>query len=284
MARIWNEVSGPRWVRYQAALDAQLAPLGDAVLALAALTPGEHVLDVGTGSGALALAASDRVGASGRVTGVDLSAPLLDAARQRSRSHAHAATHEWLQRDAQTDDLGVASVDVVVSRFGVMFFSDPTAAFEHLRRATRAGGRLAYVCWQRAVDNAWVEVPLRAALAHVPPPPEFSSGTGGPFSMADADATRGLLVGAGWSNVQIAPWTGQLSLGGGLSLEASVALLLDIGPTARALHEAGEGARGAVTAAVTAALAPHYDRTLGVTLGGAAWLVSARNPGAAVGG
>ena len=157
------------------------------------LQPGEHVLDVGCGAGALSLAAADLVGDAGSVTGVDMSAPLLTVARQRPGAGVVAL----LQADAQTHDFGDSRVDAIVSRFGVMFFDDPAAAFLNLAGALRPGGRIVFACWRDLIENEWIMVPAVAALEHVPMPELGEEGGPGTYSLADPDRVRAVLVGAG---------------------------------------------------------------------------------------
>lgn len=271
--RYWNEESGPRWVALQALLDAELAPLGRAAMERAKIAPGERVLDVGCGCGATALELAERVGAAGAVLGIDISRPMLTRARERARQ-AGQAQLRFEHADAQTHDLAKASFDVLFSRFGVMFFSDPRAAFANLRRALAPGGRLAFVCWQALARNAWMLVPMAAAARHVelPPPPE--EGAPGPFAFADPERVRGILAGAGFAGIAIEPLEGELLLGGGGSLDQAAAFMVEIGPAAMALRKAGRERDPAVREAIRAALAP-FETPAGVRLGYAAWVATA---------
>ncbi|MFM8411336.1 MAG: class I SAM-dependent methyltransferase, partial [Alphaproteobacteria bacterium] len=142
----WNDMAGPKWVALQESLDRQIGPLGAAAMAAADLQPGERVLDVGCGCGATSIELARRVAPGGAVLGVDVSTVMLEAARAAA-GRAGAEGLEFANADAQTAPLTPAGFDVVFSRFGVMFFADPTAAFANLRRALRPGGRLAVVCW-----------------------------------------------------------------------------------------------------------------------------------------
>ena len=163
--RYWNEVAGPRWVRFQEGLDRQLAALAEAALGRAAPAPGEAVLDVGCGCGATTLELGRRVGGSGRALGVDISRPMLERARARAQAAGGAGR---LRRGRRADgEFEAGAFDLLFSRFGVMFFTDPAAAFANLRRALRPGGRVAFLCWQRFADNPWMLVPLGAVAQHV---------------------------------------------------------------------------------------------------------------------
>ena len=162
----WNAAVGRTWTQFQEQLERQLDPLGREALRALAPMPGEHILDIGCGCGATTLDLAVRVGPVGSVVGVDISVPMLDVARRRPRP-ADAGAAEFLQLDAQYDPLG-SVFDAAFSRFGVMFFSDPVAAFKNILTSLKHGGRLAFVCWRRLEENPWVRVPLEAARPFLP--------------------------------------------------------------------------------------------------------------------
>jgi len=272
--RYWNEHSGPRWVASEAMLDAQIAPLGLAAMERARVAAGERVLDVGCGCGQTTLQLAEKVGPRGGVTGIDISAPMLERARARAaeRELAHA---RFLNADAQTTRLGAAAFNLVFSRFGVMFFADPAAAFANLRASLAPGGRVVFVCWQELMRNPWMRVPLLAAAPHLPPLTPPAPGAPGPFAFADPVRVRGILEAAGFADVAIDPFESDLALGGvGGNLEQAVELVMGLGPLAAALREAAADLRLRVAAAVREAIAP-YATPAGVKLGSAAWIVRA---------
>lgn len=279
MIRYWNEAAGPSWVAMQERLDAQLAALGTLVRERAGIAPGERVLDVGCGCGGTTLELARAVGADGRVVAVDISAPMLERARARAAAAGLGARIEWQCADAQTARFADAGFDCVYSRFGVMFFADPPAAFTNLRRALRPGGRLAFVCWQARERNPWMTVPALAAMQHVafppPPPPEAP----GPFAFADPERVRGILAKAGFAELAIEPHEVAMQLGAG-NVEDALELFLVIGPVGQALREAQAGPE--VRARVEEALRTVFERFRtphGVEAPAAAWIVTARNPG-----
>jgi SAM-dependent methyltransferase len=272
----WNEQAARNWITREALLDEQIAPLGLAAMERAGVAAGERVLDVGCGCGQTTLELAARVGPRGSVTGIDISTPMLERARERARERGLAGIR-FVNADAQSTRLDSEAFDLVFSRFGVMFFADPKAAFANLRASLAPGGRVAFVCWQELARNAWMSVPMRAAAQQVALPPPPAPGTPGPTSFADPDRVRGILEGAGYGEVAIEPLEGTLVVGGsGATLEQAVEFTLQMGPMARALRETPADAIARVAVAVREAIAP-YATPRGVTLGFSAWIVSARS-------
>jgi SAM-dependent methyltransferase len=271
----WNEQGGPKWVALHSLIDGQIEPLGRIAMDRGDISTGKRVLDVGCGCGGASLEIARRVGESGHVTGIDISRPMLERARDGA-AEAGLSNVRFEQADAQTATLAAADYDVIFSRFGVMFFADPTAAFANLRSTLRGGARLSFVCWQAGQENPWMMVPLVAALQHIPPPPMPAPDAPGPFSFADPDRVRGILGGAGFEEIHLDPIRETLTVGGTGSLDAAVDFLLQIGPTARVLRESDPALTPKVTASVREALEP-YHTDQGVRMPSSAWLVTARN-------
>jgi ubiquinone/menaquinone biosynthesis C-methylase UbiE len=270
----WNEQGGPRWVLRQGQLDAQIQQLGLAAMRKAEVRPEEHVLDVGCGCGQTSLELAQRVGPRGSVLGIDISQPML--ARARERQNERGVTNlEFVNADAQTHRFAPESVDLIFSRFGVMFFADPIAAFTNLRTALRPKGQLCFVCWQALDKNAWASVPLKAAMPHLPPLEPSAPGTPGPFALADPERVHRILEAAGFTEVRCESHEAELSTGGAATVEEAVEFSLEIGVVARLLRDAEAPGRAQVAEAVRAALTPYANRH-GVYLQGAAWIVSAR--------
>ena len=276
--RYWNETAAPKWVQYQAILDTQLETLGRTAMERARLAPGERVLDVGCGCGATSRALAARVGPSGHVHGVDISTPMLERAAALARE-AGVGNVRFTNADAQTHRFEPAGADVLFSRFGVMFFADPPAAFRNLRGALRPGGRLAFVSWRPLAENPWLLVPLGVAAQHIQLPPPPAPGAPGPFAFADADRVRDILEQAGFRGVHHEPLDEILRVGGGGLDEAVHFLLEGVGPTSAALREADPAVRPRVFAAVREALGP-FVTPEGVRMPAAAWIVTATSPGA----
>lgn len=269
-AEYWNLSAGPTWAAMQAPLDRQLAPLGRAAMAALDPQPGEAILDVGCGAGETTLELAGRVAPGGSVTGLDISGTLLDVARQRAEGVGGV---RFVEADAQTYGFEAGAFDGLFSRFGVMFFADPVAAFANLRRALKPGGRLAFICWRDPSENPIMTLPMQAALAHVPPPAPPTPGAPGPFAFADGDRLRGILADAGFRDVALTPHAEKVGAG---DLETSVGLALKVGPLGGLLRENPDKA-GVVIDAVRAALAPHVGPE-GLRLDSATWIVTARAP------
>jgi SAM-dependent methyltransferase len=268
----WNEQTGSKWVEKQAELDRLLLSLGTAAIDRLAVRPGERIIDVGCGCGDTTLELARRAGPDGRVVGIDLSAPMLARARERARG---ASNVDFVQGDAQTHRFE-STFDALFSRFGVMFFIDPPAAFTNLRRALRPGGRLAFVCWQPLSKNAWGMVPIAAIAKHVPLPAPPPPDEPGPFAFGDAERVRRILREAGFEGVAIDPHEEPLTLGVG-SVDEAVAFVSETGPTARLIKDLSPEIKEEVLASVRGALAP-FASPAGYQLGSASWMVTARIP------
>lgn len=266
----WNDDAGPRWARHADAIDEQLAPFIEPLIERSAVAPGDRVLDVGCGSGALARRLSECVGAAGHVVGVDISETLLAEARRRSRGGAV----EFRQADAQVESFQPGEFDRIVSRFGVMFFQDSVAAFANLRRALSPDGSLTFVCWAAPEVNPWMGIPAAVVARHFQPPEPPDPDAPGPFRFRDAATVRRLCERAGFSRVTIDALRGSAPLGGRGSLERSLEFAMEVGPAAQA-RRAGAETLAAIRSDLRRALQP-YACEQGIELEYLAWLVHAR--------
>jgi SAM-dependent methyltransferase len=266
----WNGAPGEKWVKNQAVMDASLASATGALMALAAPAAGEAVLDIGCGSGQTSLMAADAVGAAGRVTGVDVSRQLLELARRRAEGRGNL---RYIEADAATYAFAPEH-DLLMSRFGVMFFDDPTGAFANLRKAARPGGRLAFICWRAMTENEYAAMPFEIARPLMPALPPADPHAPGPFALADADRLRVLLAGAGFSDIAITKHDGLMPMG--TTPDQAGIQATSLGPTARALRNFSADVQARVLAAVTDAFRtwPKTDGMIHCRI--ACWLVGAK--------
>ena len=257
-------------IAFEEPLDQQLAPLGRRAIRALAPVAGERILDIGCGAGQTVLELAAAVQPGGTVLGVDLSPLVVAAAERRMRSAAGAGV---VVGDVQSYAFAAGGFDAAFSRFGVMFFADPVAAFTNIRRALRPGGRLAFVCWRAFEENELDYLPLRAAAPHLPSRAMPGLATEA-FSFAEPDRVRGLLSYAGFEAIEIAAHDEAVGSGG---LEPMLQVCLRFGPLGKFLREHPEYT-DALAAPVRAALAAR-DGPGGVRLNAATWIVTARSDG-----
>jgi SAM-dependent methyltransferase len=270
----WNNEAGPRWVAMQERMDAMLAPLLAVALDHARPALGESVLDIGCGCGATLLALADRVGPTGSVEGVDISAPMLQRAGERVRDNALRNVRLTLS-DAATHAFAPGTFDLAFSRFGVMFFDNPDAAFANIHTGLASMGRLAFVCWAPPAENPWLTVPMAAARPHLPPQPENDPLAPGPFAFADPDRVRRILTAAGYSDIDIVRHGTTMRISGPGETERAARFAVESGPVGRAITGAEPAARAAAEQAILAELR-RLEGPDGIQLSGSVWLVSAR--------
>lgn len=272
----WQDAAGRRWVELQERTDAQLDPLGRAALERLSVRPGERALDVGCGAGQSTLELAELVGPRGSVVGVDVSEPLLARAKQRVDA-AGLSNVELVLANAASARVAPPA-DLLFSRFGVMFFDEPVAAFAHLRTLLVPSGRLGFVCWQPLEVNPWAHAPLTAVRRLRPEHPLvelLQPGKPGPFAFSDPALVERILTGAGFSDVSVTPHVVDVALGGAPTLADAVDYTLQIGPAARFIADAGLEADTRLRDALSAALEP-YVKERGVFVPARTLLVTAR--------
>jgi SAM-dependent methyltransferase len=263
----WNGPAVTRWITKQAQMDTALAPVADAAIKLAAVRAGEKVLDIGCGSGATAIALAGLVGDGGHVKGIDVSQPMVDLARRRASGMKNL---DWLLADAAAPGVSLPASDLLFSRFGVMFFGDPVAAFTNLRRSLKPGGRLVFASWRPLAENPWMLAPLQAVLPLVPPMPRPNPNDPGPFAFGDPERVTQILTAAGFARPRHTPFDFAMLLG--TSLDEAAEQATSMGAASRALKEQPDAVVTAARSAVRRALEPHL-RAGKVALPGAVWLV-----------
>ncbi|MGA7759224.1 MAG: methyltransferase domain-containing protein [Ilumatobacteraceae bacterium] len=270
----WNGGESVHYVTHADRYDRQLASFTSALLEQAAVTSDDVVLDIGCGCGVTTLlAAAD----AHRVLGLDISNPLIEIAARRAAA-AGVGNAEFIVADAQTHPFADGEFTLVMSQFGLMFFDDPEGAFENIRRSLAPGGRLSFVCWQDLQANEWLRIVSDAVADHADVP-EFGGRAAGPgmFALKRPDETVALLTAAGFTEAEVAPIETSLVLGGGGTVEESLEFLLGMGMVRGVLGRVDGDEREQAIADVRSALAERHVPDVGVTLGAAGWLASARN-------
>lgn len=269
----WNENAGPAWVRMQERVDRLLEPIGRIALDALELRTGHKVIDVGCGCGSTTVELARRVGPSGRVVGVDVSSPMLSRA---SDLCAKLDRVELRLEDAQTAQLDEAEFDAVFSRFGVMFFEDPVAAFGNLFRAMVRGGTMVFACWQAPQQNPWLVASREAAASIVDMGPPPSPDDPGPMMFADPSRIRDVLSKAGFDDIDPMSWSETMTLG--TNLDDVVDMFMEVGPAGAVLREtnADESTCERVRDAMRDVFA-RFSSDDGVASPAAAWIVRARS-------
>ncbi len=267
----WNGPGGQRWADRQQSQDILLQPVADLLVDRARAKAGERIIDVGCGSGAVSIALARQVGPGGHVMGIDISGPMLARARQTAPAGLPV---DFVLADATVYPFEPASLDLLVSRFGVMFFADPALSFANLRKALKPSGRLAFICWREPRQNPFFMVALQAVYKHVPKLPPQGPEDPGPFSFASQARVQRILGEAGFKGIAMEPCDLSLDVAIGQGLEAAVESALSIGPAARALAEQPREVVAAATQSIREALTP-LVRGQSVPLDAAIWIVTA---------
>ena len=202
-ASLWNGPSGDVWVQQQPVLDQMFQPLAALLVDAVRDSHARRVLDVGCGTGATTLAAAQQLGAQGHCTGVDISAAMIAAAKERAQQSG--STADFICTDAGSYPFEPASFDMVISRLGVMFFEQPEQAFANLRRAARDDASLCFIAWRGAQENPFMTTAERAAGALLPNLPARQPDAPGQFGFANRDRVATLLKAGGWRDITIEP-------------------------------------------------------------------------------
>lgn len=275
-AEYWGSAPGQSWVEFQDVMDAALGGVHEPLLAHAIPSSGERVLDVGCGAGATTFLMAEAVGPEGHVTGADISPIMLAHARRRIPANL-AQRVTFVEADAQIQAFPPRGFDLLVSRFGVMFFADPVEAFRNLRHGMRSGGRMAVAAWGPAHLNPWFAIPRDAAIAELGPPEPTASDAPGPLAFADGAAVLAKLERAGWTDVALAAVPVRVTPRGGP--DTLGALTSRIGPAARLAAGAGASAEtlSAIIRRVVDGMAP-YAVEGGYAVPGIVNLFTARAP------
>lgn len=267
-AEYWKGAGGKMWLGAYDRIQRGIADFSELALKAANARSGERVLDVGCGTGGTTAELARAVGAEGRVLGVDISEPLVAAARAQNLANA---TFEV--GDATTYALEARSFDLVFSRFGVMFFADPVAAFRNLRQAMKPASRLVFIAWRTPQENPWAAVPMQAALPFLPPMERPGPEDPGQYSFGDRARVERILTQAGFAGLSIEPV--DMMLNQGKDVPDVLERIGQFGPLARAFKDVAPEQIAKAKVAIGEALKP-YVTPDGVKLAGACWLVTAQ--------
>jgi ubiquinone/menaquinone biosynthesis C-methylase UbiE len=272
MSEAWNGPESVHYVDHADRHDRQLAPITELILAGAAIEPHHRVLDIGCGSGAMTLAAAMT---AARVVGLDISNPLVGVARERASESGDDDRVEFVVGDAQTHPFDDGAFDVAISQFGLMFFDDPLAAMTNVRRSLQPGGRLVFACWQGLRENEWLGPVARAvaADAEVPDLGGLANG-GGMFAFRYCDEVVELLESGGFCEVDVAPVSPTLLIGGGGTVDETATFLLGLGIVRGLMGRLDEEQRARAERVIRAELEQHHRDGDGVHLGSGVWLVT----------
>jgi SAM-dependent methyltransferase len=253
MAALWNGAGGNAWVDLAPVLDQMFRGFETMLAAAAAARGARRVLDVGCGTGATTMAIARRLGAGATCTGVDISAPMIEAAVARPTDGFPAP--EFIVADAAAYPFEPRAFDLLTSRFGVMFFDDPVAAFANLRRGIKSGGGLRFFAWRGPEDNPFMTAGTRATRHLLPETLERRPGSPGQFAFADAGRVAEILATAGWEGVEVEPVDVPCAFpGSGL-----LSYLTRLGPVGQALVDVDEGTRAEVLDALRVAYEAYLD-------------------------
>ncbi len=250
-AAIWNGAAGRAWVDLQALLDRLFEPFEALLVEAARAKAARRALDIGCGAGSVALAIERALGAD--CLGADISAPLIAAAT--ARAEAAGAKARFVAADAGTHGFEPGAFDIIVSRFGVMFFADPVRAFANLRAAAQKNGALCVIAWRSPKENPFMTAAERAAAPLLPALPPREPDAPGQFAFADGERVARILEESGWRGIRVAP----LDIPCAFPEAALVPYFTTLGPVGRVLQETDEAARPALREKIVAALRPAFE-------------------------
>jgi SAM-dependent methyltransferase len=270
---LWNGLAGRAWVEAQEMLDQMFKPFEDLLVEAVSAGSGGPVLDVGCGTGSTTLAVARLLGATGRCIGIDISDPMIAAARARAEREGTPAS--FIRANAQSHSFEPASFDMIISRLGVMFFDDAVRAFANLRRAARDNAELRFVAWRSAAENPFMTTAERAAAPLLPNLPARRPSAPGQFAFADRRRVYTILEESGWAGIDIRP----IDVACALPERELVRYLTRLGPVGLILQRADDRTRTQVIKTVRTAFDP-YVHGAEVRFTAACWMVSARAPSA----
>lgn len=269
-ASLWNGIAGRAWIEVQELLDDAFKPLENLLVEAVSAKSGGRVLDVGCGTGGTSLAVARLLGSKGRCIGIDISDPMIATAR--TRAEREGTTADFISADAQIHAFEPASFDMIISRFGVMFFDDSVEAFANLRRAARDDAELRFLAWRSPAENPFMTTAEHAAAPLLSNIPAREPDAPGQFAFADRHRINRILEESGWTEIDIRTVDASCSF----PEKELVRYFTQLGPIGRVLHEADEPTRTQIVQKVRAAFDPyvHGDE---VRFTAACWMIGARS-------
>ena len=268
----WSGKGGDIWVERQNAMDTMLSHLGEAALNKLNLNEGENVLDIGCGCGHTTLNIAKRISPDGQVTGLDISEPMLKRAKE-SANEMSISNASFNCVDVQTDDMGEEVYSAAFSRFGVMFFEDPIAAFHNINKSLITGASLSFVCWQSPALNPWQSLFIEAVKKYVDlpsPPPRSPS----PFAFMESEYVSSILEESNFQNIMIEGHEAEVNMFSGRSLSDSVKDYISINPVVSGmLKDSTEQEKTEIINSAIEAFSPYYSAK-GLIFPSATWLVT----------
>ena len=270
---LWAGQSGDRWLANVDRFEAMIKPIGDTLIERARCRPGEQIIDIGCGAGATSIAIAQQVGAAGAVTGLDIS-PVLVAEATKRAATLGLENVRFVLGDAAVTPLPTGQADCIVSRFGIMFFSNPHAAFTHIHGFSKPSGRLSMACWASLPQNPWMSEVVKIIAAHVPLPTPVPRAPGA-FAFAEPSYVEEILHTAGFKNIDISPWQHDLAIGGaGTNPESAAKFLLAALGVAQLPPDLPDVVRTAIDSELSDRIKAYHTKD-GVQMPAFAWLVNA---------
>ena len=269
----WSGKGGDIWVKRQQAMDTMLNPLGEAALKKLELNEDSNVLDIGCGCGNTTLNIAEKIKPSGRVTGLDISKPMLQRAIESAQNRSLENT-SFQCLDVQTEDFGVNTFNAAFSRFGVMFFEDPVAAFRNINESLLPRSPLSFICWQSPIQNPWQSLFVQEVKKFIdlPSPPPRSPG---PFAFMESDYVNSILENSNFENVEIVGYEAKVNMFSGRSLSDAVKDYTSINPVVtEMLKDSTEELKERILNSVIEVFSPYFSEK-GLIFSSATWIVTA---------
>ncbi len=268
----WNGPAGRAWVEHQELLDRVFKPLEEQLAQAARAANATRVLDVGCGTGSTTVAVAQALGEAARSTGIDISDLMIAAARARAEREGSRAT--FICANAQAYAFEPASFDMIVSRFGVMFFDNAVQAFDNLRRAATGSAGLRFLAWRSVAENPFMTTAEKAAASLLNLPAREPDAPG-QFGFADPRLVQTILKESGWTGIDIRP----LDVICSFPEKELVTYFTRLGPVGLALQEIDHRTREEVIEQLINVVRPAFDQYVSgpeVRFTAACWMVAAR--------